>query len=59
MTLQAQSITEEWQAGVRGGNPAQYVVVSQMVAIYINLTIYINKSLYDMIRISKIMICMI
>ena len=38
MTLRDQPLTvewrsAEWQAGVRGGNPAQYVVVSQMVAI--------------------------
>ena len=44
----------EWQAGVRGGNPAQYAVVAE-VSQFIRSdgsyeSYYINKSLYDMIR---------
>ena len=49
MTLRAQPITEEWQAGIREGNPAQYVVVSQMASSYIYEYYHYNynKSLYD------------
>ena len=50
----------EWQANVRGansvrgGNPAQYAVVSQLIRSDGSYkSYYINKSLYDMIRMSK------
>jgi hypothetical protein len=49
MTLRAQPITEEWQAGIREGNPAQYVVVSQMAGSYMNITIIISLCMTCMI----------
>ena len=54
MTENCRIVSVEWQAGVRGGNPAQYAVVSQLINSDGSYeSYYINKSLYDMIRMPK------